>query len=72
MKIQESVSVVNSDRTIAGHKDLQLTFDTETGELKVDVPAMFTDPVVYLDELQKAIDNLAVHKEKTDAQDQGR
>lgn len=72
MKIQECIPVVNSDRTIAGHKDLQLTYDTESGELKVDVPAMFTDPIVNLDELQQAIDKLAVHKEKTDAQDQGR
>lgn len=72
MKIQESVSVINRDRAIGGHKDLQLTLDTESGELKVDAPAMFTDPIVDIDELQQVLNNLAVHKEKVNAQDPSR
>lgn len=67
MKIQESVNVINGDRTFAGHRDLVLTLDTDTGELKIDTPAMFTDPVVDIDELQQAINKLSVHKEKIDA-----
>lgn len=70
MKIVETVRVVNEERTIAGHKDLQITLDTETGDVKIDFPAMFTDPVVNIEELQKALDKLAVHKEKVDAQDE--
>lgn len=67
MKIVETVRVVNADRTFAGHRDLRMTLDTDTGELKLDAPAMFTDPIVDIGELQQALDRLDVHKEKTDA-----
>jgi hypothetical protein len=72
MKIQETVAVQNEDKVWVGKKHIDLTFDTETGELAFDIPAMFANPIVDLEALQRTLDKLAVHKEKTDAQDQGR
>jgi hypothetical protein len=55
MKIVETVEVVNGAKVIMGPKVVKLEFDTETGRVALNTPAMFTDPVVKMDELQEKL-----------------
>lgn len=71
MKLVESIEVVNGDRTWVGHKELKLTFDTETEYLEIDAPAMFVDPIVRFEDLQKVLNKFDVHQEKDRAQEDG-
>lgn len=61
MKILETVTIRNPEKVFMGDKDIKLTFDTDTGRLVVDTPAMFTDPIVNLSELQEKLAKLAEH-----------
>lgn len=61
MKIVETVTPVNHNKTIAGDHDIKLTLDTETDELTIVTPAMFSSPKVKFDELKDALDKLAEH-----------
>lgn len=58
MKVVETITTINADKTIIGSKDVELTLDTETGEITLDTPAMFTKPVIEFNDLRKAVDNL--------------
>lgn len=58
MKIVETITPVNAEKTILGKKELSLTLDTETGRVSIDAPAMFTDPVVTLHDLQNTVKKL--------------
>jgi hypothetical protein len=55
MKLVETLELANSDKVFVGPKQLKLEFDTETGRITLDTPAMFTDPVVRLDDLAKIL-----------------
>lgn len=55
MKIVETVELVNAEKVFVGDRDMKLTLDTETGQVAIDAPAMFTDPVVSLDLLEETI-----------------
>lgn len=61
MRIQESVELINEDKVVFGSKELKLTLDTDTRRISIDAPAMFTDPVVRLDQLKDKIDTLQAH-----------
>lgn len=56
MKIVEVLDVINDDKVILGPKAMKLEFDTDTGRLVIDAPAMFSDPVVRLDELHSVLE----------------
>lgn len=56
MKIVEVLDVINDEKVFLGPKAMKLEFDTETGRLTIDEPAMFTDPVVSLDELYSVLE----------------
>lgn len=58
MKIVEHITPVNANKTVLGKKVIELTLDTETGEVAVDVPAMFTNPVIKLEDLQTVVNRL--------------
>lgn len=56
MKIVEVISIVNEDKVFLGPKALKLEFDTATGRLTLDTPAMFVDPIVQMDELEEVLE----------------
>jgi hypothetical protein len=58
MKITETITPINSGKTLLGDKDIKLTLDTDTNELTIDAPAMFVDPTVNLDEFEEKISEL--------------
>lgn len=58
MRIQETITPTNANKTVLGKKEIELTLDTETGEIDIDAPAMFVNPVVKLVDLKEAIDKL--------------
>lgn len=63
MEIVERITLVNAEKVFMGDKDVKLTLDTDTGRVSIDTPAMFTDPVVTLDDLQEIVKKLAnVHQ----------
>jgi hypothetical protein len=66
VKIVETITPVNAEKTFLGKKELSLTLDTETGRVALDTPAMFTDPVVTLEDLQGAVKKLEEYKELAD------
>lgn len=59
MKIVETVTPINHNKTIAGDHDIKLTLDTETDVLTIDTPAMLTSPKANFGELKDALDKLA-------------
>lgn len=61
MKIVETVEIVNAEKVWIGDKEIKLTLDTDTGRLSIDTPAMFTDPIVSLDVLERKITELREH-----------
>lgn len=64
MKIVETLTPTNAGKTIIGERDVKLTLDTETGELSIETPAMWGDPVVSFDELKRKIENLTGYQEQ--------
>jgi hypothetical protein len=58
MEIVERIPLVNEDKVWAGDRDIKLTLNTDTGRVSIDTPAMFSDPVATLDDLQEAVKNL--------------
>lgn len=58
MKIVEHITPVNANKTVLGKKVIELTLDTETGEVAVDAPAMFTNPLVTLEDLRTVVNRL--------------
>lgn len=66
MKVVETITPVNAEKTFLGKKELSLALDTETGHVAIDAPAMFADPVVTLDDLQNAVKKLEEYKELAD------
>lgn len=64
MKIVETIMPVNADKTFLGKKEVALTLDTETGRVSIDAPAMFTDPVVTLHDLQNIVKKLGDYNEQ--------
>lgn len=61
MKIVETLTPTNADKTFLGDKNIKLTLDTETDRLTIVTPAMFTNPVVQLSELRAVLDKLSEH-----------
>lgn len=59
MRIVERVTPINSDKTLLGDRDIKLELDTDTGEMSIDTPAMFTNPIVHFSDLKDKIDKLA-------------
>lgn len=59
MKIVEPITPINAHKVFLGKKEIDFTLDTETGELTIDSPAMFTDPIVKFEDLKATIDKLA-------------
>lgn len=69
MKIVESIEPQNADKTFMGKKEIKLTLDTENGQVAIDCPAMFTDPVVDLGKLQATVEKLVEYKALADRGD---
>lgn len=66
MEVVERIKLINADKVFLGDKDIKLTLDTDTGRVVVDTPAMFTDPVVELDELQETVRKLVnIHQNQS-------
>lgn len=63
MKIVETITPKNADKTFMGKKELTLTLDTATGNVSLDAPAMFTDPIVTLHDLQNVVKKLGDYNE---------
>lgn len=61
MKITETLTPVNSEKTVLGSRDITLTYDTATDELSINAPAMFTNPVVKLSDLRDTLSKLSEH-----------
>ncbi len=59
MKIVETITPINAEKTILGERDLKLTLDTDTGRVSIKAPAMFGDPVVALSELMEKLELLS-------------
>lgn len=59
MKIVETVTPVNHNKVVVGDHEIKLTLDTETDELSIEMPAMFTSPKVKFGELKDTLDKLA-------------
>lgn len=66
MKIVESIEPLNSEKTFMGKKEIRLTLDTDNGQIAIDAPAMFTDPIVDLGKLQATVAKLVEYKELAD------
>lgn len=59
MKIVETLTPTNAQKTFMGDKHITFTLDTETEELVIKTPAMFTNPTTTLNELRNTLDRLA-------------
>jgi hypothetical protein len=64
MKIVETVEVSNEEKVFMGHKDLRLTLDTETRRVEIDTPAMFTNPVLNIDQFEATLAKLKGYADK--------
>lgn len=61
MKIVETVTPVNHNKVVVGDHEIKLTLDTDTDELSIETPAMFTSPKIKFGEFKDALDKLAEH-----------
>lgn len=66
MKITESITPVNAGKTVLGKCEFELTLNTETAELELNAPAMFTNPVIKLDDLKETIEKLSAYMTRAD------
>jgi hypothetical protein len=66
MKIVETITPVNADKTFIGSKEIKLTLDTDNGRVTIDAPAMFTDPIVQMDQLKDAVEKLEEYQKLAD------
>lgn len=64
MKIIETVEVINSQKVFIGDREVELQLETETGRVSIATPAMFTNPVVRLDELKAKLEKLEAHMDR--------
>lgn len=58
MRITETIIPINAENTVLGSREMKLTLDTDTNEMTIDTPAMFTYPIVNFDEFQAVLEKL--------------
>lgn len=64
MKLTEPITPVNHNKVVVGDHEIKLTLDTETNELSIVTPAMFSTPVVEFTELMRVLNKLAEHSSR--------
>lgn len=63
MKVTQTITPINAEKTIMGEKVIKLELDTETGRVAINTPAMFANPTCTFEELKEAIAELDKVKE---------